>query len=87
MLKSPKDPFSRLYQPTDRGAIDSGIKEFLAKGGRVIKLKDSVECLEILKRRERRQIAAERRREKENPHGVIGGIPLGSKLDVLTVKD
>lgn len=87
MSKRGRDPFSRQYAPTNRNEIDSGIEEFLKKGGKVTRLKDSEECEKILKRRERRQKAAERRADKENPVGVIGGIPLSSALDVLTVKE
>ena len=87
MSKFNKDPFSSQYKPTDRKSIDEGISAFLSKGGKVTKLKDSDECEEILRRRDRKQKAAERRADKDNPCGVIGGMTLGSKLDVLTVRD
>jgi hypothetical protein len=85
--KLTKDPFSEQYNPIDRAEIDSGIEAFLSKGGKVIKMKDSKECAGILRRRDRRQLAADRRKDKENPQGVIGGIPLTSTIDALTVKD
>ncbi len=87
MSKLTKDPFSKQYKPIDRAEIDDGVAAYLAKGGKVLKMKDSKECADILRRRDRRQLAADRREEQENPQGVIGGISLTSTIDALTVKE
>jgi hypothetical protein len=87
MSKFNRDPFSRLYAPPDREGDAAAIEKFLQNGGKVVRLKDSREADEILKRRKRRQIVADRRQEQENPRGVIGGIPLKSDLEVLQAED
>jgi hypothetical protein len=84
---SKKDLFAQEFAPRDRKAEADAIAAFMQKGGKVTKLKDSKETNILLARRARLQKAANARALKENPQGVIGGRPLFSNIEALTVKE
>lgn len=86
-MKRLSDPFLRERATPDRRGHDAEIERFLQNGGKVQRLMDSQRAEEIIKRRERRQKISDARGEQENPRGVIGGKPLVSLQDVLTIKE
>jgi hypothetical protein len=87
MSNRKRDMFAAQYAPRDRQADEDAVAAFLKKGGKVTHLVSSEDANRILAGRRRKDRVIERRQDKENPTGVVVGIPLRSDLDAITVRD
>jgi hypothetical protein len=82
MSKRFNDPFARQYRTPDRSADAAALEEFLQNGGKIQRLRDSVEAERILARR--RKIAAGARAKSS---GMPAGIPLISDDEAISVSE